>query len=114
MQLLLSYSWPGNVRELENVIERAVTPETGEAIGVGALPPSMRGTLAPSGEWPGEIDIPDAGLDLENVLGDLEKAVLTEALRRTGGVRKEAARLLGITFRSIRYRLLKHDLEFKE
>src|SRR5262249_53471806 len=54
MQLLLSYSWPGNVRELENVVERAVTLETGEVIGVGALPPSMRPTQAPRGAWPGD------------------------------------------------------------
>jgi two-component system response regulator PilR (NtrC family) len=113
MKQLLAYPWPGNVRELENVIERAVTLETSPVVGVGSLPPSMlRQELAHPAY--GGVEIPEEGLDLEKVLGDLEKAVLTQALKRTGGVRKEAARLLGITFRSIRYRLRKHDLEFEE
>ena len=55
-------------------------------------------------------DIPDSGMDLDAYLGEIEKEILIKALTRTDGVRKSAAGLLGITFRSIRYRLAKYDL----
>jgi two-component system response regulator PilR (NtrC family) len=109
LELLLRYPWPGNVRELENVVERAVTLETAEEIGVGALPPSIR-EVASSPGWPGDLELPADGIDLDQLLGQIERTLLTQALRRTGGVRTEAAKLLGITFRSIRYRLRKHLL----
>jgi two-component system response regulator PilR (NtrC family) len=53
-------------------------------------------------------DIPETGMDLDAYLGEIEKEILLKALDRTGGVRKSAAVLLGITFRSIRYRLSKY------
>jgi two-component system response regulator PilR (NtrC family) len=55
--------------------------------------------------------IPDAGLDLEQVLGDYERSLIRDALRRSGGVKKRAASLLGISFRSFRYRLEKLGLD---
>jgi two-component system response regulator PilR (NtrC family) len=112
METLLRHAWPGNVRELENVVERAATLETGELIGVGSLPPSLRD--GPAAPGPFATEIPPEGIDLEEVLGGIERRMLTEALKRAGGVRKEAARLLGITFRSIRYRLRKHGLDAPE
>ena len=54
-----------------------------------------------------EPELPAEGLDLERVVGDYERELLLAALKRTGGVRKEAARLLNVTFRSLRYRLAK-------
>jgi two-component system, NtrC family, response regulator PilR len=98
------------VRELENVIERAVTLETSEQITPASLPPSM--TREPATKPPKQgFSFPDLGVDLEDVLGRFERDLLLEALKRAGGVRTEAARLLGITFRSMRYRLRKHQLD---
>src|SRR5262249_93136 len=58
-----------------------------------------------------EFNFPPEGIDLERVLGDVEREYLLRALGRAGGVRKEAARLLGVTFRSVRYRLAKHGID---
>ena len=110
MELMLKHGWPGNVRELENVIERAVTLETAEQITPASLPPSM--TREPATKPPTQgFSFPELGIDLEDVLGRFERDLLLEALKRANGVRTEAARLLGITFRSMRYRLRKHQLD---
>jgi two-component system response regulator PilR (NtrC family) len=103
------YDFPGNVRQLENVIERAVALAGSRSIGLGDLPTEMSRT---AGErTPDLLQLPDSGCDLEELLGEVERRLLLEALERTGGVRKAAARLLGITFRSMRYRLAKHALD---
>ena len=57
------------------------------------------------------IELPPEGADLEGMLASVERKLLEEALKRSGGTKKEAARLLGISFRSIRYRIQKHGLE---
>jgi two-component system, NtrC family, response regulator PilR len=103
------YAFPGNVRELENLIERAVALAGSRAIGLGDLPPEVSGLAAAPG--PSLLDLPEPGCDLDEVLGEVERRLLLEALGRTGGVRKSAAGLLGITFRSLRYRLEKHGLD---
>jgi two-component system response regulator PilR (NtrC family) len=110
MGRMLAYAFPGNVRELENVIERAVALCPGEQIGVDALPPSLLAP-APRGEAP---RIPPGGVDLEALTGEYEKGLLLEALERAQGVKKRAASLLGISFRSFRYRLEKLGLEEPE
>jgi two-component system, NtrC family, response regulator PilR len=103
------YPFPGNVRELENIIERAVALSSGRAIGLGDLPTQVSGLAgAPT---PNLTELPVEGCDLDGVLGELERRLLLSALERTGGVRKHAATLLGVTFRSIRYRLKKHGLD---
>ncbi len=112
MQALLANPFPGNVRELANLVERAVTlAEPGEEIGM-ALLPSERGPSGPArAESVREMELPPGGVDMERLVGDLERRLLLEALRRTGGVRKEAAKLLKISFRSIRYRLDKYGID---
>ena len=62
-------------------------------------------------QWAGDFDIPEDGLELDVIVENLERNLIAKALRRTGGVRKEAARLLGITFRSMRYRLDKYEID---
>jgi two-component system response regulator PilR (NtrC family) len=102
------YAYPGNVRELENVIERAVALAGARVIGTGDLPEEVSGQLgAPA---PGLLTLGDDGCDLDAVLNEAERRLLIAALERTGGVRKAAAKLLGVTFRSLRYRLQKHGL----
>ncbi|MBE7454398.1 MAG: sigma-54-dependent Fis family transcriptional regulator [Kofleriaceae bacterium] len=108
MKRLEAYDFPGNVRELENIIERAVTLAAGPIIDEADLPtlrPSAARPAAPAG------DLPDDGVDLDRLLADYERAWIQQALERTGGVRKKAAQLLGISFRSMRYRLEKLGLD---
>ncbi len=104
---LASYSWPGNVRELRNVIERGVLLARGETLGVEVLPLAAGGSAA-------AVPAPAAGenrpLRLREALAGEERRVLEEALRRAGGVRREAARLLGIDERNMAYYLKKHGL----
>ncbi|MBI2892097.1 MAG: sigma-54-dependent Fis family transcriptional regulator [Deltaproteobacteria bacterium] len=102
---LVSYHFPGNVRELENLIERAVTlASEGSEIGLELIAP-----LDESAQIPVE-PVLGTGMSLDAMIEDLERRALVEALTRSGGVRKRAAELLGISFRSIRYRLRKHGL----
>lgn len=105
MRRLIDYHWPGNIRELENVIERATVLGHEGKITLDCLPPNLLTGVA-GGVSP-LTDIPEAGMDLDAYLGEIEKEILLKALARTNGVRKAAAELLGITFRSIRYRLAK-------
>ena len=108
MRRLIDYQWPGNVRELENVIERATVLGRENEITLDCLPPNL--VTGMSSSVTPLTDIPDAGMDLDAYLGEIEKEILIKALAKTDGVRKGAAGLLGITFRSIRYRLSKYDL----
>jgi two-component system response regulator PilR (NtrC family) len=103
MQKLLEYPFPGNVRELENVIERAVALSREPMIGVDALPP----TLVQPAETAPAPRIPPGGVKLDQLMDEYERGLLLEALRPAGGVKKKAAQLLGISFRSFRYRLEK-------
>jgi two-component system response regulator PilR (NtrC family) len=107
MAQLAAYRYPGNVRELENVVERAVALSRGEWIEVDALPPTL--TDPPR---PGARDrIAAQGVKLEQLLEEFERGLLVEALEQAGGVKKRAAALLGVSFRSLRYRLEKLGLE---
>jgi two-component system response regulator PilR (NtrC family) len=108
LRALERYAFPGNVRELENVIERAVALAGSRSIGLGDLPRDVSGAAGDAGYGPARL--PDEGCNLDDVMSELERRLLVEALERTGGVRKAAAELLGISFRSIRYRLEKHAL----
>jgi two-component system response regulator PilR (NtrC family) len=108
MKRLDDYDFPGNVRELENILERAVALSAGPIIDVDDLPPLR--TSAPKAA-PLTGDLPDDGVDLDRLVADYERAWVQKALDRSGGVRKKAAHLLGITFRSMRYRLEKLGLE---
>jgi two-component system, NtrC family, response regulator PilR len=108
MTRLSQYAWPGNVRELENVIERAVALETTPAILVERLPDSLQGSAL---EGPGSVPAPPRfgeGFSLDEHLRGIERDLLREALRRSAGDRGEAARLLGVTPRSLRYLVSKH------
>jgi two-component system response regulator PilR (NtrC family) len=109
LRALERYAFPGNVRELENVIERAVALAGSRAIGLGDLPREVSGMSSATG--PSLVSLPEEGCNLDEVMGEIERRLLLEALERTGGVRKSAAELLGITFRSLRYRLEKHHLD---
>ncbi len=105
-QWLVRQPYPGNVRELENLIERAVTLATGPEIALEELVSEPTRAAAP--EAPGLSLTP--GFSLEDHLGAIEADLIERALSEAGGVQTEAARLLGISFRSFRYRLRKYGL----
>jgi len=112
LRALTAYNFPGNVRELENVIERAVALAGSRVIGLGDLPESISGrAAAPTASL---LELPTEGLNLDDVLSEAERRLLLAALEKSGGVRKRAAKLLGITFRSLRYRLQKQGLSEPE
>ena len=109
LQILLNYEYPGNVRELQNIIERAVALESSPDLTAHNLSsylseqPLLR-------KGPIDIEIPNEGIDLEKMVEDLERTLLLKALDRTKGIKKKAAELLHINFRSMRYRLEKYGL----
>jgi two-component system response regulator PilR (NtrC family) len=109
LRALDAYDFPGNVRELENIVERSVALASGTQIGLGDLPHEVSGaTGQPS---PGLVTLPEAGCELDGVLGEIERRLILQALERAGGVRTVAAKSLGLTLRSLRYRLQKHALQ---
>jgi len=109
LQILLDYEYPGNVRELQNIIERAVALEGSQELSAHHLSSYLNGQpLLKKG--PIDIEIPNEGIDLEKMVEDLERALLVKALDRTKGIKKKAAELLHINFRSMRYRLEKYGL----
>ncbi len=110
MEILKKYDYPGNVRELENMIERTVALEGGNTILPESLPPmvnTMSGRKMASSH---EIEVTNDGVDLDKVMGQIEKELLIKAIHTAGGVKKKAAKLLSITFRSMRYRVEKYNL----
>ncbi len=130
MDKLLGYEFPGNVRELKNVLERAVVLSRGVVIGPEAISLGGRGgqpkdeqVLADSkeqtdelghGEFDSKLVLPaevgETGIDLERILEEVEAYYLRKALERSGGNKTEAARLLNMSLRSLRYRMSKLKL----
>ncbi len=114
---LMSYGYPGNVRELENIIEHAVAVASKNIMTEEDLPAHIKGL--PINEEsevfertaPGGADLFFAkGLSLDVELETHEKCILLGALKRTNGVQKRAAEILGINYRSLRHRLEKYGL----
>ena len=101
---LVGYDWPGNVRELESVVERALLLGEGDLIVPADLPASLRsGAGGPKRAT--DFEIPDAGIDLEAV----ERSLILKALDKAGGNVTRAARLLGLSRRTLQYRLEKME-----
>lgn len=110
MEILKKYDYPGNVRELENMIERTVALEGGATILPESLPPMVNTTSGRKMASSNEIEMGDDGVDLDKVMGQIEKELLIKAIHSAGGVKKRAAKLLHISFRSMRYRIEKYNL----
>ena len=110
MDILKKYNYPGNVRELENMIERTVALEAGSTILPESLPPMVNTPAGRKMASSNEIEIGDDGLDLDKVIGHIEKELLIKAIHASNGVKKKAAKLLKISFRSMRYRVEKYSL----
>lgn len=109
LNFLLNYHFPGNVRELENIVERGVALGARQ-ITTDTLPQQVV-RLHTTQHHFSQIEIPTEGMDLEKYMDSIEHKYLLKALEQSGGVRKRAAALLGMTFRSFRYKLSKHGME---
>jgi two-component system response regulator PilR (NtrC family) len=107
LKVLMSHNWPGNVRELENTIERLVIMTPDDTIHLEHISDIIKSIHPSSDVIPS--DIPDEGLNMEEILENAERTLLRKALEKAGGVKTEAARLLGLSFRSFRHRLQKYE-----
>jgi two-component system response regulator AtoC len=107
MEYLLDYPWPGNVRELENILERAMVLAESETIQPGDLPEHVR-VPAPQGY----LADPGDDLSVKRRTAELERHLIQRALDRTGGNKTQAAELLELSPRALRYKL--HDYGLKD
>jgi len=114
LTLLEGYSFSGNVRQLQNIVERAATLSDGDLLLPDTLPAAVRGEQESPPTPTATSEMLGPGFSLERALDELERSLLVEALKRSGGMKVKAAQLLGLTFRSFRYRLAKHGLGDKE
>jgi two-component system response regulator HydG len=109
MELLLRYDWPGNIRELENMIERAIVLCEGERLDAQLFPINER--KVPRSNSATTLNVPPAGaITLDNALESIERAMIEDALEKSGGVKTKTAELLGIKTSALYYKLEKYGL----
>lgn len=106
MEILLEYPWPGNIRELENVLERALVLTDGETVSVEDLPEAVR---RPPPDTPG-IGVDADDLSVKKHGARLEKHLIELALDRTGGNKTQAADLLELSPRALRYKIQEYGI----
>ncbi len=104
-KLMNEYSWPGNVRQLESAIERAILLSEGDLITVEDLPTEVRQEVGPASD--GTFKLPAEGINFE----DVERNLITQAMDKTDYNITKAAKLLGLTFRTLQYRLEKFGIK---
>ena len=104
-KIMNDYSWPGNVRQLESAIERAILLSEGDLITLEDLPTEVRQEVGPAAE--GTFKLPAEGINFEEV----ERNLITQAMEQTDYNITKAAKLLGLTFRTLQYRLEKFGIK---
>jgi Nif-specific regulatory protein len=105
IDMLMSYHWPGNVRELENCIERAVLLCEGGVIHGRHLPPTLQ---------TGKASNTVSTLSLDEAIANLEKDMLIDALKNTGGNITHASALLKTTVRVFGYKAKRHGIDYRD
>ncbi len=109
LQMIMTYAWPGNIRELKNVIESAAVIAENGFIEPAQLPGSITGAFNTDSK---AVSLP-VNLPLDERINEIEKSMIIEALRKTGGVQVRATELLGINQRSLWHRIKKHKIDVK-
>jgi DNA-binding NtrC family response regulator len=104
-KVMHDYNWPGNVRQLESAIERAILLSEGDQITMDDLPSEVRQDVGPASE--GAFRLPAEGINFEEV----ERNLITQAMEQTDYNITKAAKLLGLTFRTLQYRLEKFGIK---
>lgn len=104
-KLIMEYAWPGNVRQLESAIERALLLAEGDEITIEDMPVEIR--AASQTEGAGGFKLPPEGISFE----DLEKSLILQAMEQTGWNITRSAKLLGLSFRTMQYRLDKFGIK---
>jgi len=111
LQALQHYSFPGNIRELENILERAVTLSLGEVIQKDDLSLESSTTAETPFQQKPTTSNARSNVPLDVYLEKIESAEILSALEQAGGNKTQAAKILGISFRAMRYKLKKLDIE---
>jgi len=106
LRCLWTYTWPGNIRELQHVMEGALLLSDGTVLPEHVPPQIQQCATEQATQAP-----PDLNRPLDDALGDVERRLILEALRRAGGVQARAAKLLGVSEQSLWYRIKKYKLE---
>ena len=127
VESLSDYDWPGNVRELENLVEQLVVLSDGPKITPSELPSYIFDSMVYGGEEPGPgagreappeggvsiretgVKLPGSGIDLAGV----EKSLISQALQNSDGRLVKAAKLLGISYKTLQYRIKKHCIDLE-
>jgi two-component system response regulator FlrC len=104
-ELLLKYSWPGNVRELDNLIQRALILKSGDGIEVGDIRFESEASVDAHCSYDSRIPAGPGASRLDDDLKSREQELILDALCSENGSRKQAAALLGISPRTLRYKL---------
>src|SRR5512136_376970 len=105
LKILMNYSWPGNVRQLESIIERGVLMAESDYIQPEDLPAEVHEDASHSGQLP--FDLPPEGISIE----ELERDIIIKAMDRAGWIIAKAAPLLGMSYKTLQYRLEKFGIE---
>ncbi len=123
LRSLVAYDWPGNVRELENLIQRLVILNRGKTIGLAELPakyrceseielrPPLEASVQPAVPAPPAAEWREDGLDFNDLISDFEDQLIMHALRRSGGNKKEAAKLLNLKRTTLIEKIKKKQLD---
>ena len=110
LQMLMAFAWPGNIRELQNTIESASVIAEDSYIEPAQLPAKITGVFSNSTDTDFKLAV---NMPLDERLREIEKSMIIEALRKTGGVQVRATELLGINQRSLWHRIKKHNIDVK-
>ncbi|RMG03638.1 MAG: sigma-54-dependent Fis family transcriptional regulator [Nitrospirae bacterium] len=119
LDILMNYNWPGNVRELENLIERLTILNGGEVVGISDLPerfqtsPPIKRTKEPVGTSAAiqDVRVSPEGINLNEIVDNLERKLILQALQLSKGVKSKAASLLGLNRTTLVEKMKKKGIE---